>query len=389
MWGQRVITGSRIASIDGGAAPRSHSVFLERAGEDWRQSGEPAPLYLIALASHTSFEAPPGDSTLADYSLELMRQFERDGQAARAETAHARESQAAAEAERDAAHGRAESRQSAHQTELEGLTRQLIDARNELDRIGIEHSSLAAAQAKLDESVTWSLFQKAQGKLYGTVDKGSVPGQAIQASLRGMGRLTRATRRPAEDAELAAAAFPLVRFPAFTEPKVSLIIPVHSQADLTFARLRSIERETESPAYEVIVVDDTADAATKSLLETVENATILVNEQNLGFLRSMNRGAAAARGEFLVLFNNDTEVQPGWLKALVDRAESAPDVGVVSPKLLFPDGRLQEAGGIVFRDGSAWNFGRDDDPERPRVQLRPRDRLRDSGVCPRTCLALR
>jgi glycosyltransferase involved in cell wall biosynthesis len=74
---------------------------------------------------------------------------------------------------------------------------------------------------------------------------------------------------------------------------------------------------------------------------------------------------ASARGRYVLLFNNDTEVQPGWLHALVARAESADDIGSVTPMLLYPDGILQEAGGIVFQDGDAWNYGKGDLPDKP------------------------
>ena len=117
--------------------------------------------------------------------------------------------------------------------------------------------------------------------------------------------------------------------------------------------------------YEVIVVDDTADAETKALLSVVSGATVIENETNLGYLRSANRGAEHARGRYIVQLNNDTEPQPGWLTALVERAESAPDIGVVVCKLLYPDGTLQEAGGIVWRDGSGWNVGRGGDSRLP------------------------
>jgi GT2 family glycosyltransferase len=107
-------------------------------------------------------------------------------------------------------------------------------------------------------------------------------------------------------------------------------------------------------------VDDAADEATKHLLEDVRGATIIHNEENLGYLRSMNKGASVARGEWLVLFNNDTEVTYGWLSAMLACAESADDVGVVTPKYVYPDGSLNEAGGIIWRDGTGANYGRGD-----------------------------
>src|SRR6202020_799774 len=124
-----------------------------------------------------------------------------------------------------------------------------------------------------------------------------------------------------------------------------------------------IREHTAHASYEVILVDDDADTATKRLLDGVKGAKIIRNEKNLGYLRSVNRGASEARGRWLVLFNNDTEVTRGWLLAMLACAESADDIGVVTPKYVYPDGSLNEAGGIVWRDGTGANYGRGDSPE--------------------------
>ena len=89
------------------------------------------------------------------------------------------------------------------------------------------------------------------------------------------------------------------------------------------------------------------------------------NAANLGFVRTCNAGAAIARGKYLFFLNNDTLVKDGWLDELVETFEQVPNVGIAGSKLLFEDGRLQEAGGIIWRLGDGWNWGRGRDPADP------------------------
>jgi GT2 family glycosyltransferase/SAM-dependent methyltransferase/glycosyltransferase involved in cell wall biosynthesis len=367
LWGQRVTTGSRIAALDDSAPNRAHAVFLERSGEGWRESAEGPPLYLIGVASHEGFEPPPAESNLADYDLELMRTYEREAQAAqgRAEAEHAdaedHKRMLTETRELVLARDRAlDERAGAHAAELHRMTAELARSRQEVEAAQADAAATRAQLQRYDSSVSWRAFQKARGKLYGRIGERSLLGRAVSGSLRAVGGA-----RDRRKAELPRPPAPVIRFPSYDEPVASLVIPVHAQAELTAACLRSIVRNTEQPTYEVVLVDDTADDDTKHLLRSVENAQILVNEENLGYLRSMNRGVAAARGRHVVLFNNDTEVQPGWLHALVARAESADDIGAVTPKLVYPDGTLQEAGGIVFRDGDAWNYGKGHSADHP------------------------
>ena len=155
----------------------------------------------------------------------------------------------------------------------------------------------------------------------------------------------------------------MISLPEYENPKVSLIIPLYAHAELD-PGLPGIDPRAHSHAsYEVIFVDDAADEATKRLLEGVRGARIIHNEENLGYIRSVNRGASVARGRWLVLFNNDTEVTRGWLVAMLACAESAEDMGVVTPKYVYPDGSLNEAGGIIWRDGTGANYGRGDAPD--------------------------
>ena len=108
------------------------------------------------------------------------------------------------------------------------------------------------------------------------------------------------------------------------------------------------------------------------------------NETNQGFLHSTNSGVAVARGRYICLLNNDTEVHTGWLAALLRPFRDFADIGAVGAKLVYPDGTLQEGGGIVFSDASGWNFGRNGDPDRPEVNF-----VREVDYCSAACLLVR
>lgn len=147
-------------------------------------------------------------------------------------------------------------------------------------------------------------------------------------------------------------------------PSVSVVIPVHGQWPVTAACLRALLPSLPAGwPVEIVIVDDASpDETPKRLAEIAagdHRLVVLRNETNLGFVGSCNRGAAAATGDYLVFLNNDTVPLPGWLPPLIRTFHDFPTAGAVGGKLLFPDGRLQEAGGVVFADGSACNFGRE------------------------------
>ena len=160
----------------------------------------------------------------------------------------------------------------------------------------------------------------------------------------------------------------------------SIIIPVCGELKYTFECLLSIALYTSDVKYEIIVVDDCSADHTPTTIPKIANLVYLRNETNLGFIRSCNRAASKARGRYLIFLNNDAQVTPGWLSALIQTFHLHDRVGAVGPKILYPDGRLQEAGAMVNRDGTSTLIGLFDDPQLPRFNS-PREVAYCSGVC--------
>ena len=170
-------------------------------------------------------------------------------------------------------------------------------------------------------------------------------------------------------------------FPRFDEVKVSIVIPVYNQSRHTFRCLQSLLEHTEIP-YEVIVVDNASRDDTSRMLAAMEGIQVIRNQDNKGFVAACNQGAEAGKGNYYLFLNNDTEVTRGWLEAMLKPFEDE-KVGIVGAKLVYPDGRLQEAGNIIWEDGTGWNYGRGDDPDLPQYSY-----MKEVDYCSAACLLI-
>ena len=157
----------------------------------------------------------------------------------------------------------------------------------------------------------------------------------------------------------------VINLPISPHPVVSVIIPIYGQVEYTMQCLASIGANAPKVPFEVIVVDDCSPDNSAEVLQNIRGIRLIRNEKNQGFISSCNAGAKVAQGDYLCFLNNDTEVKQGWLDELLRTFSEFPGTGLAGSKLVYTDGRLQEAGGIIWQDGSAWNFGRFQDPSLP------------------------
>lgn len=153
-------------------------------------------------------------------------------------------------------------------------------------------------------------------------------------------------------------------FPQWESPLVSIILLQWNKGEFTYQCLESLQICTDV-SYEIVLVDNGSTGEAAALLERLENVTIIKNSENLGFLRACNQGVQYARGKYVLFLNNDTQVLPNTLAALVNTIEADFSVGAVGGKLIFPNGTLQEAGSAIWNDASCSTYGRGEDPFKP------------------------
>ena len=169
------------------------------------------------------------------------------------------------------------------------------------------------------------------------------------------------------------------------KPLVSIIIPTYNAIDLLKSAIQSIENFSTYANYEIIIVTNNLDVNSpmRKFLETLKHK-VYVFDKEYSFSAVNNFAAAKAQGEFLLFLNDDTRiVSKNWMESLL-KLGLEKDVGAVGGKILFPNGRLQEAGCIVWSDGNAWNYGRNSDPTLPEFNF-----VRDVDYCSASCLLVR
>ncbi len=191
---------------------------------------------------------------------------------------------------------------------------------------------------------------------------------------------TRAATRAALFARMQAflASSGTLKLPSSTRPDVSIILILHNQAELTFGCLTSIIECLSSAdvRVETVIFDNNSTDLTDDVLARISGASVIKNPENLHFLQGVNRAARTATGRHLLLFNNDAQLMPGTVEAALRTIEGEPDVGAVGGRIVLPDGTLQEAGSIVWNDGTCTGYARGCNPTDPEAMFR-----RDVDYC--------
>ncbi len=155
-----------------------------------------------------------------------------------------------------------------------------------------------------------------------------------------------------------------LQFPTVSNPSISIILVLHNRAELTLQCLFSLFIQPFK-SFELIIVDNASHDATSLLLERLQGAKIIRNQENRHFLLGSNQAAREASGEYLLFLNNDAQVLPGSIDSAFKTIRNADDIGAVGGKIILLDGSLQEAGSIVWKDGSCLGYGRGDSPFEP------------------------
>lgn len=256
------------------------------------------------------------------------------------------------------------------ETQIEDLKVQLLLAETKLKRKQNEIRNLNHTLDVIYKSRSWKIikiFKSAKKNLL-KVSSLLLPekkSSSKKSSREQNGIMTKHTFVPVPYDVLNFESFEPVEIPQFDSPLVSIVIPVYNQFKFTYACVRSILNTVKDIPYEIIIGDDLSTDETRNIKDIFKGIKVNKNEACHGFLMNCNSAARLARGKYICFLNNDTQVQENWLSSLLNLLEKNEKIGIAGSKLVYPDGTLQEAGGIIWSDGTGMNYGRGDDPSLP------------------------
>lgn len=152
-------------------------------------------------------------------------------------------------------------------------------------------------------------------------------------------------------------------------PELSIVIVLYNRAELTFDCLKALQTGTYKN-FEVVAIDNASNDGTQELFSKTDGIRYVRNDTNLHFLRGSNQGASLAKGEYLLFLNSDAAPEPEAIQNAMHAIRADSSIGALGAKLILPGGRLQEAGSIVWQDGTCLGYGRGDKPDRAQYMFR-------------------
>ncbi|MBS1104394.1 glycosyltransferase [Gluconobacter sp. Dm-62] len=155
---------------------------------------------------------------------------------------------------------------------------------------------------------------------------------------------------------------------SFRQPDISVIMVLHNNFDMTLNALTAL-RAAYRHEIQLILADSGSDDETYHIEHYVHGATILRFEGNVAFIRACNAAVQQVRAPYVLFLNNDTEILLGSIEAAISRFHRDPEVGVIGGKLIRTNGLLQEAGAIIYRDGSVAGYMRGASPDAPEANF--------------------
>lgn len=166
-----------------------------------------------------------------------------------------------------------------------------------------------------------------------------------------------------------------ITFNKTEKPVLSIAVVLYNKVGLTLACIQSI-KETVKTSYQLIIVDNNSTDQTSLLLKRIEGADIIINSENLHFNKANNQALQIAKGKYFLMLNNDTVLKSNTVENAINTIKDIKKCGAVGAKLIFPDGKLQEAGSIIWNDASCYGYGRNDNPDLPQYNF-----LREVDYC--------
>ena len=152
-------------------------------------------------------------------------------------------------------------------------------------------------------------------------------------------------------------------FSSSLPPKVSIVLVLYNKACLTYQCLKSLLPTKNEIEYELVVVDNDSSDDSERLFGNITGVKYIRNNENVGFLKACNQARKYVNSEYILLLNNDSIVNKNSVLNAYNRIIQCPSFGVVGGKILHLDGKLQEAGSIIWNDGTCLGYGRRDNPD--------------------------